>query len=67
MNIEAGLFFFLTFCYIITLISDIIDHHFITENVLQSWEEITSLEQYTFKFMKTLRAASLGANFTESC
>ena len=32
MNIRTGLFFFLTFCFIITPISGIIDHYCIMEN-----------------------------------
>ena len=60
MSIKTGLFFFLTFCCIITPISGIIDHYCIMENLT------TNSEQYTLKIMKILRTASLGSNFTGS-
>ena len=67
MSIKTGIFFFLIFCCIITLISGIIDHYFIMENCLKNWKKIrTKQKQYTLKIIKNLRTASLGSNFTGS-
>ena len=65
MSIKTGLFFFLTFCCIITPISGIIDSYFVIENFFKNLEK-NSKEQCTFKTMKTLRTASLVFNFTGS-
>ena len=60
MSIKTGLFFILSFCCIITLISGITDHYCIMENL----KEIR--RKYTQKIMKILRTASLGSSFTGS-
>ena len=39
MSIKTGLFFVMTFCCMITLISGIIDHFFVMEK-LKKWEQI---------------------------
>ena len=67
MSIKTDLFFFLTFCFISTPISGIIDHYCIMENLKKNREKIrTNEEQYTLKIMNILRAASIGSNFSGS-
>ena len=66
ISIKTGLFFFLTFCCIITPISDIIQHYCIIENFKKSGKNRTNWEQYTLKIMEILRTVSIGANFTGS-
>ena len=43
MSINTGLFFFLTFCRIITPISGIIDHYCIMEDLIKSGENKNKL------------------------
>ena len=64
MSIKAGLFFFLTFCCIITPIFAIIDHYCNIENLKKTLKKIrTNQEQYSVKIMEILRTASLDSNF----
>ena len=67
MRIKTGLFFFLSFCCIITPIAGIIDRYCITENIKNNrgkWEQIKN--KYTLKIMNILRTASIGSHFTAS-
>ena len=69
MSIKTGLFFFLTFCFIITLISDIIDHYCIMENSKkknQIKNTLKTLYPKNHKIMEILRTGSIGSNFTGS-
>ena len=63
MSIKTGLSFFLTFCCMITLISGIIDHCCIMENLMKfkwnSERNNNKLEQYT---QKTLILKQQGQN-----
>ena len=65
MSIKTGLFFFLTFCYIINPISGIYDRSLLHYGKLG--EKIgRKKEQYTLEIRKIVRTASLGSNFTGS-
>ena len=66
MSIKTSLLFFLTFCCIVTPISCITDHYCSIENEKNREKIRTNYKQYTLKFMKTLRTAYLGSNFTGS-
>ena len=60
MSIKTGLLFVLTFCCIITPISDIIGHYCIMESLKEMGRKCA------LKIMEMLRTASLGFNFTVS-
>ena len=68
MSIKTGLFFFQTFCCVITPISGIKDHYCIMEKFLKKYREKirTNSEQYTLKIMKIVRTASIGFSFAGS-
>ena len=63
MSIKRGIFFFPTFCCIITPISGIIDRYYVMQNLKKSGENKNTLRTI---YPKILTTASLGSNFTGS-